>query len=225
MFESGPVSRIQGRARRVVYLLVAIDIAFIGLDVASRAAVAEPGRLLLTTDRGYAEAFQYLKILWIALLLGSVAVRTRELVLYVWTLVFGYLLLDDALRIHETIGGDVCGDVLQQLSLTAAGDVYKMGQNLFAVIVGGLILASILVAARVSSEAVRRVSNDLLALLIVFAFFSVFLDAAGTWLDLEARSIVEDGGEMLAMSVIAGFALSVRSQVVTSGLDVNSPGL
>ena len=203
----------EGQARRVLILLVSIDVAFVVLDIAVRVAgVSEPGRLLVTTDRGYAEAFQYLKILGIAVLLGVIASRTRELVFYVWTVIFGYLLVDDLLRIHETVGGEFLGDVLENLPLAAGGNVYKLGQILFSVVVAGLVLGAILVSSRFSSQVARRTSNTLLVLLVVFAFFSLVLDAVGTWLDFAGRPTVEDGGEMFAMSLIAGFVFSLYSK-------------
>lgn len=217
-------SRFHGRARRVLILLVVIDLAFIGLDVACRVAdVDQPGRLLVTTDRGYAEGFQYLKIIAIVLLLGFIAVRTRDLVFYVWTALFSYLLIDDLLRVHETVGGQFLGDALVHFPPTAGGNVYKLGQILFSVAVGGLALVAILVSTRASSEAARRISHSLLALLFVFAFFSLVLDGAGNWLDFAIRPVLEDGGEMVAMSLIAAFVFSVSEEVATLGLPASVP--
>lgn len=201
-----------------------IDLAFIGLDIASRVAdVDQPSRLFVTTDRGYAEGFQYLKITAIVLLLGFIAVRTRDLVFYVWTALFCYLLIDDLLRIHETVGGQILGDALVPFLPTAGGNAYKLGQILFSVAVGGLALVAILVSTRASSEAARRTSHSLLTLLFVFAFFSLVLDGAGSWLDFGVRPILEDGGEMVAMSLIAAFVLSVSEEVAARGLPAGVP--
>lgn len=205
-------------------MLVVIDLAFIGVDIAYRVAdVEDPGRLLVTTDRGYAEGYQYLKILGIVLLLGVIAVRTRDLVFYVWTAVFSYLLIDDLLRIHEIVGGQFFGDVLAHFPPAAGDNVYKLGQIVFSVVVGGLVLVAVLMATRASLEAVRRTSNSLLALLFLFAFFSLFLDGAGTWLEFGGRPTIEDGGEMVAMSLIAGFVFSMREDVDALGPPAGVP--
>jgi hypothetical protein len=58
----------------------------------------------ITKDLGYPEIYQYIKELWIVVLLLSVLIKTRVGSYSVWALIFLYILIDDALRIHETYG-------------------------------------------------------------------------------------------------------------------------
>ena len=55
-------------------------------------------------DRGYAEIFQYIKEFCIALLLLYLAIKRRNLLYLSWSALFGYVLLDDFLKIHERAG-------------------------------------------------------------------------------------------------------------------------
>jgi hypothetical protein len=58
----------------------------------------------LEKDGGYPEIYQYIKELWIVGLLLSILIKTRAVGYSIWALLFLYLLLDDALQIHETFG-------------------------------------------------------------------------------------------------------------------------
>ena len=55
-------------------------------------------------DRGFGEMFQYLKYIAVMLALAQVFRKTRLPVLLLWIGVFGFLLLDDSMRIHERFG-------------------------------------------------------------------------------------------------------------------------
>ena len=60
--------------------------------------------LWITEDWSYAEIFQYIKELWIVAILGFGYWKRQNILFLAWALLFSYLLLDDSLSIHETIG-------------------------------------------------------------------------------------------------------------------------
>ena len=164
----------------VLVLLISIDLVFVVLHVLeNQTELLSNPQFLLSTDRGYSENFQYLKMLGIVFLLSSLFMRTRAVPYLIWAILFGYLLLDDICRIHETVGGEFIGDLLQRMPLTSSADTYRLGQIIFALVVGGLILSTIMVTVYFSRGFVRRTLNWMLILLFGFAFFSVFVDCAG----------------------------------------------
>lgn len=63
--------------------------------------------LWITEDQSYAEIFQYIKELWIVLILGFNYWQFKTKVFLVWGLLFNYILLDDSFRIHEIIGSQI----------------------------------------------------------------------------------------------------------------------
>ena len=87
----------------IVVILFSADLLFILLHVSRRVALA-PAKVEfdLTRDHSLGEAFGYLKLYWIALLLLWMAFRRGRRSALPWALLFGYLMLDDLLRLHET---------------------------------------------------------------------------------------------------------------------------
>src|SRR5688572_20266475 len=100
-------------------LLIAADAAFGILHVVNRLSPLPGSSYLyhLGADGGYAEMFQYLKTYWIVIMLGALCSRTREPVYAAWMLLYGYLLCDDALRIHERAGGAIAAALSYQPAL------------------------------------------------------------------------------------------------------------
>jgi len=85
-------------------LLLAADLIFVGLQILHALGFAGDPRFSLGAERGYAEIYQYVKLFWTASLLSWFALEMREGLYGVGSLLFGYLLLDDALEIHESAG-------------------------------------------------------------------------------------------------------------------------
>jgi hypothetical protein len=154
-------------------------------------------------DRGYAEMFQYLKYLGIMLALAQLFRRARLPILLLWIGVYAFLLLDDSMRIHERFGLHmVAWAQLHDFGGLRGRDV---GELIYAAI-GGLLLTPVLVLAYIrSSPMARAISAELLVLLAALLVFAVGGDVihrllSGTAFDTMA-AIVEDGGEMLVLSV------------------------
>jgi len=159
-------------------------------------------------DRGYAEMFQYLKYLGVMLALARLFGRIRLPMLLLWIGVYGFLLLDDSMRIHERFG-------LHMMAWAHLDDFgglrgRDLGELIYAAL-GAAALAPVLVLGYVrSSPMARAISADLLLLLIALLLFAVGGDAihrllSGTALDAFA-AILEDGGEMLVLSITCWYA-------------------
>ena len=91
-------------ASTFLVLLLAADFAFIFLHLLLLTPAASSPFLSLKRDHGYPEIYQYVKELWVVLLLAWIMMRSRTIGYAAWVLMFAYLLLDDALGIHEKLG-------------------------------------------------------------------------------------------------------------------------
>jgi hypothetical protein len=150
------------------------------------------------------DIFQYAKQLVIALFLVYMAKKER--VYAAWAAIFGYLLIDDIFMIHERIG-QFLGNLIGDIEGIEISEVAQSGYLVFLGIV--LFGTALLIILRTQGET-REVSIYLTVLLAVAAFFGVIVDIVqGVVMSMFGISgivkIIEDGGEMLVMSVILWF--------------------
>lgn len=193
---------------KLFYLLLATDIVLIILHVINvYTDLISNVSFSLATDGGYGELFQYLKEYWIALLLCFVAVRKRSILYLIWSLLFFYLLLDDSIRIHERLGLRISN----QLDFTAGLNLRArdFGEVAVSVIVSLSFFILIAIAYRFSDRQSKDISKYLIIMLFTLAFFGIAVDLLhvvvkgslfGTFF-----VILEDGGELIVMSIIACF--------------------
>lgn len=194
-------------------LLLLTDAAFIGIHVINR-FLAQPYVLFfLNNDAGYPELYQYVKEFWIAVLLYLIYRRIRAGLYLAWSALFFYFLLDDSVGIHEKVG-ELAWHTFNYSSAFGlrAQDFGELTVSALA----GLTLASwIGLSYRRASALAQSVAKDLcvlVALLIVFGVFVDMLDIillSQPTLHLMGLSILEDGGEMLAMSLITAYSFQL----------------
>lgn len=208
----------------VLALLVATDLGFIFLFGLLGIGVISDEGFTLTYDRSYAEVFQYVKIYWLILLLLGMACVRRSLVCAALGSIFCFMLLDDYAMLHETWGEALAEQWNLQPMWMLKG--YDFGE-LF--VLGGYTLAScaILAAAYLRANvAERRLVWDTFRLLVVLGIFVVGVDLlhALALPELISNCIgaAEDGGEMLAVSLLVG-RLLYEACVSPSDERVKSP--
>jgi hypothetical protein len=165
----------------------------------------------VTRDGGLGETYQYLKMFWIVLLLTGVSVRTGRLSYVSWALLFLYLLLDDSLQLHERLGSMVASRMgyapAFHLRAQDFGELTVVGSV-------GLFFACVLALTwwRGDQE-FRRVSRGLALLFGVVVLFGVGVDMLHSMADspalTAALALLEDGGEMVAMSFVCWYAYRV----------------
>jgi len=188
-----------------LFLLISVDVVFIILDILNRftGLISHP-YLPVNVDHGYPEIFQYIKEFWIVILLFFTFLRNRTGIYFILTLFFGYILLDDALLIHEQLGKllTIRYDLVPLLGLRGQdfGELAVFG------FFGFLFLSLIVFGYFRSSDSDRHIVRNILALVFVLAFFGIVIDMIhilshhspyeGFW------ALTEDGGEMLVTSVI-----------------------
>ena len=197
-------------------LLVLADLVFIVLDSFGGIIPIFSSTLYsLGKDGGYPEIYQYVKEFWIVLLMLSVYLKTKEIGHILWVMVFAYLLFDDAIRIHERVGSIIA----KNLDFTPIFGLrpQDFGELAVTVIALVLLLTPIGFFYLRASSMFKKITRDLLLLLLIIGFFGVFVDMVGIVVSWpQGRfllGIIEDGGEMIAISMLAWyvFLLNIRN--------------
>ncbi len=204
------------RSTQFLGVLLLVDAIFIAIHLLHELPVTKTAFpvlndpfLSLTQDLGYAEFFQYIKEIWIALMLMWVAVRGGGAVYGGWAALFVFFLLDDAVQIHERLGAGAARVValFPPLPLPAQA----VGEIIVTACAGLFFAALIAVLHYRSSFTARRVSRHLVLLVGLLVFFGVVLDAVVSMLKGASKLVfygmgmVEDSGEMLVMSLICWY--------------------
>lgn len=198
-------------------LFVAIDLVLVGMHVIHpEFPRLRPRWFLIDREGGIAEHFQYIKSLWIAVAFLGVAIARSERAFAVWAALFGYFMLDDSGEFHERLG-------LLIAELFRYPTVFglrprDLGELTLAAVFGTVLLSLLLTAYVRGSPTFRQASKATVAILGLFAFFSVGVDAMhimwGPTLEFDFLILIEDGGEMVAMSAIAAYAWWLASNNV-----------
>lgn len=200
----------------VLVALVMADLAFIGASVWHLALDVRTGPWLLETDGGHAEQFGYVQQAAIAVLLLVLALATRRGVFVAWGALYACALADDSLRLHENKGAWLADRIGEHfwfpdglLGLRAN----DLGEMLVWGLLGVVPLAAAILLHRRSDPSTRRDSLALAALLALYMFFGGVVDqlhvlVMDTPID-DAVGTLEDGGEMIALSLTLAFAIGL----------------
>ena len=118
---------------------------------------------------------------------------------------FAYLLLDDALQIHERGGTLVAARLGLMHAFRLRGKDF--GELAVSAAAGILLLPLLIWAYRSGSQMFRKVSQDLILLILVLVFFGVVIDMVGIAIQAGKgvgfiMGVIEEGGEMIAVSLI-----------------------
>jgi hypothetical protein len=194
-------------------LLLAADAVFILIESYSSPRFAfKEGR--------YGEMFGYFQEGFIVLLLGLLAVRARQPWYFVWVSYFLYFLLDDSLGIHEKAGR------LLYKGLDLPRSMFEMptrdlGQLVVFAFLGLLFLAVVGAAYYFGDRTFKEVSRNLLMMLAVLIFCSVVVDVIHVYVNVNAHeaqllidllALLEEGGELVIVSVILWYVFSWATQ-------------
>ncbi len=164
-------------------------------------------------DGSYAEVYQYLKEFWIVICLAIIANRENYWGYLAWAAFFVFVLLDDSLTIHETIGS--------KIALSISDEKYFYGvrtQDLGELLVLGaafIIFAPFIGIAYLSkNNDFRELTREIILLVGVLAFAALAVDFVHEFFWLIDSTIFdtigafEDSVEMISMSLIFGYTFS-----------------
>ncbi len=211
------------RARPLLLFLLAADLVFVAIHVWFWSRGNLPWDFNLGRAGSYAEKFQYLKWFASSLLCAWAFARQRDALYLAWAALFLYLLLDDSLEIHESLGPLVA----QSLD---RGPAYGLRGKDFGEIVVSLGAATLLLGLiaccywRSRNAVARALTLALVPWLAMLAFFGIAMDMAkrqmrvfyGEEFPTLVADILEDGGEMIAASFLTAI---VAHAVLRFGAD------
>lgn len=215
--------QLESERHKLLILLILVDLAFIAIHILHKYSGLLPGYLFnIEYDNGYAEVFQYVKEFWIILLLLYLSIKRSKFLYFSWALIFCFFILDDAFQAHEKLGGTIFKPWLVDFfgRNSRFGLKFKdYGELSVAVVAGTFFLALIGVSHYLSNDTTRKVSRHLFILVVLLSFFGVGIDMIHEhyWIHRSptlvqnALGLVEDGGEMLIMSIILWYVFSLNS--------------
>lgn len=171
-------------------------------------------------DGSYPEIFQYIKWFWILVLLILMAKERKSVGYLAIGAVYLYILMDDALCIHEKIGSLFNKNF--QFNAPFCLEPQDCGEFLASAVSGLFLGPLVLIAYLKGGQYFRRVTQDMLLLYLVLIFFSCFLDLGKHLFNLDSElnillSFIEDSGEMVAGSIILWYVF------LTSGQKTDNP--
>ena len=197
-------------ASELVKLLLITDLAFIALHCVNLVTRTSP-MWNIVLDQSYSEVFQYIKFLWVALMLVAVGSATQTRGFFAWAALFAYLLTDDAMSVHESVGKWLVIQLdLQPMGGLRAND---FGELITSAVFAGSILMLIAGFYFTGDKMFKKFSRDMALLIGLLAFFGVGVDMAhmilghNKWMN-HALGIVEDGGEMIAVSLMVWYVFA-----------------
>lgn len=197
-------------SNKLLILLLSADFIFIVVHILYMNEFMSNSLYSIDRDLGYAEVYQYIKEFWIVLLLLFVATGRKQVAYLAWATLFMYFLLDDSLRVHERFGGSLAYNFnFQPMLNLRAQDIGELIASLFF---GVLLLVFVWVAYLYSDEYAKKHSRHLFVLVMLVAFFGILVDmfhVALPW-GKSLLGLIEDGGEMLMMSVIVWYVFKIE---------------
>jgi hypothetical protein len=201
-------------ARILLIMLVAADLAFIVLHVIYVETSLLRGRpFSLEADNGLPEAYQYVKQFWVALCMIGLYRRTREITYVGVGVVFAFLLMDDAFQIHEHFGKWLAAQYTLPVAFGLRPD--DIGELLFAAGIGVVTFSLIGIGYWRGGPDARIVTRDISILILLLAGLGVGVDVIHVISYFKAPLlaqfllILEDGGEMIVVSMTAAYVFNV----------------
>ena len=195
---------------KFLVLLLLADLIFLLFHVLYLGDVVKDPLLSIERESGYSEIYQYIKEFWIFVLLLILAAKEKRLIYLAWSVLFLYLLIDDSFALHEKVGNYLTNYVeFKPVFNLKAADIGEICASAFF----GLLLFGTLFSVYLFSKPVeKKISKQLFILILALAFFGVFFDmlhAAINWGEM-VWGIIEDGGEMVIMSIILCYAYDLK---------------
>ena len=207
---------------QILLLLLLTDVFFIFIHIFHKLPpikgaipILQDQAFSISEDLSLAEAFQYIKEFWVVLLLIGYSIKNRKLVYIGWILLFSFLVFDDMFGIHEWLGG-IIGENLNIPAFLNSRDNLRskdFGELIASGLFGFFFLGLIIIAYLRGSAQSKTIFNDMFALLLILVFFGVgvdFIDRfANSRILQESIKLIEDGGEMVAMSFFCWYVFSL----------------
>jgi hypothetical protein len=181
---------------RIIVLFIALDLAATVLFLLHQGGTLESSFFRPSRDRGFFELIEYGKLSVIIYLLWRTWKDSGAPVIRAWVILFSVMLLDNALELHERLGGFLVEVVaLPNIGLSRPKDLGE-------IIVLGLLEGSALLFVGVQyfrgTRRYRRYSLALVGLVLAIGTTAVIADALHL-------SVVEESLEIVGMTILLAF--------------------
>ncbi len=163
----------------------------------------------LTTDRGYAEFFQYLKYAWIIILLVYIFLRTNNPKYLSWILLFVFFLFNDAFQLHHLFGSALGRNFTFDPPLDLRkGDV---GEFAYFIMCGLALMGIIFWTYLRGNEHYRKHAVDIGFFVFLVFVFGAVVDIIHVAFSLHGvgLSFFEEAGEMVIMSLVLWYVYMI----------------
>ncbi|SDH11477.1 hypothetical protein [Microbacterium pygmaeum] len=194
-------------ATLVLAMILSVDALLALIHVVVMVGWNAPDIWRIDMDGSYGEAYQYVKYLWVSILLVVYARQNRDWPILGWLPLFIYFIVDDALLIHEQAGYWYSSqDWAFGLGPISAQNV---GELATSALVGLALLVPLVVGYVRGTPRTKWIYRVVVALMVALLFFAVVVDAVhGLFMNIRlidrGLGFLEDLGEMVVLSVIVG---------------------
>lgn len=214
--------------RRVVWLcvlLISVDLFFLAVhavhtiyaSIYNERIPILAWRWHIDYDRSYSEIFGYMKMIFIALILITIASRKARLMYSALVVIFIAAFLDDSLELHERLGASLA----PMLMSPRFADLRPtdLGELLFLAGAGALLSGLTVIGLAKAAGRDRANGFLLLGALAVLMVFVVGLDVIHVMVQYAFRganllfSSIEEGGQQITLSLICGLIVLIRREV------------
>lgn len=195
------------RFKSALIILIPLDAALILLHCLYLQGMLGE-RFSIENEMGYAESYQHIKQLAVALAAFALLLKGADLLYLCWTLLFTYLFIDDSFELHETLGLRLSNNFTSAYGLRTQ----DYGELLVSITAGLVFVVLLAISYRRGKRKARDESKVLLPMVLVLAFFGILVDmahvevASNPW--HHRLGIIEDGGELLVMSIILWYVFT-----------------
>ena len=193
--------------------LIIIDLFFITASwINNHTDLLNNNNFDIKKDLGFPEAFQYFKEFFTAVIFIKIFKKSSDHIYIIWSLFFTYLLLDDSIQIHENVGTAISNyffDVNSEIvALGLRGQDF--GELTISCLVGSVFIFFFIKYFYKSKQVVKDVSFNIAFLVLILVFCGVFIDMAHIiYPKFIGIATLEDGGEMIAMSLICWYSYEI----------------
>ena len=177
----------------------------------------------LTTDRSYAEFYQYLKYSWIMILLGYVILSTKKPHHLSWILLFAFFLFNDAFQLHQIFGAAFSRRFAFDPPLDLGrGDI---GAFVYFILCGLALMGLVFWTYLRGDKNYRKHAIDIGIFVFIVFFFGAVVDIIHVAFSLHGvgLSFLEEAGEMVIMSMVLWYVYMLA--VSRGTFYLNIPGM
>jgi hypothetical protein len=193
--------------------LVVFDLMAIALHIYATVRQLDNFIYYIHLDHSYGEFYQYAKYVWIFLLIAFHAFENRSWRVAMWLPATAFFFVDDTLEVHERSGAWV----REAFGLGPAFGLraQDVGELAFLGAAGLLITVPLVLGWIGADRRTRAIYLGFAALVGVLAFFGIVVDGVHmAFLEYplvrSVLSVLEDGGEMVAVTLMVVFALRLN---------------